>query len=109
MKTELKYVELKSGHSDDGPAWIGRVGLSKTGRTIYFNGHAFKGNGHGECFDIETKQRYWITGIKKNGQNRHWAGGGKIFIDRRVVDEYLALTGFTTLDFKRFELIDIEK
>jgi hypothetical protein len=34
----LKYIELKSGHSDNGPAWIGYVTPSKTGRTLYFNG-----------------------------------------------------------------------
>jgi hypothetical protein len=32
----LKYIELKSGYSnDDGPAWIGYVTPSKTGRTLY--------------------------------------------------------------------------
>ena len=29
------YIELKSGHYNTGPAWIGRVAFSKTGRTIY--------------------------------------------------------------------------
>ena len=29
MKTQLKYIELKSGYSDDGPAWIGKVEFSK--------------------------------------------------------------------------------
>ncbi len=33
----LRYIELKSGYSDNGPAWIGYVTPSKTGRTIYFN------------------------------------------------------------------------
>jgi hypothetical protein len=31
----LRYVELKSGHSDNGPTWIGYVMSSKTGRTLY--------------------------------------------------------------------------
>jgi hypothetical protein len=30
---EIKYVELKSGYADNGPAWIGRVKNSKTGNT----------------------------------------------------------------------------
>ena len=33
----LKYIELKSGYADDGPAWIGNVKESKSGETIYFN------------------------------------------------------------------------
>jgi len=109
MKSQLKYIELKSGYSDDGPAWIGNVEFSKSGQTTYFNGHAFKGNGHGYCFDIETKKTYWITGIKKNGQNRHWAGKGKIMIDKLVVEDYLKLIDLKNLDFSKFELVDIEK
>jgi hypothetical protein len=33
----LRYTELKGGCDDNGPAWIGYVTPSKTGRTIYFN------------------------------------------------------------------------
>jgi len=109
MKPEIKYIELKSGYSDDGSAWIGKVEFSKTGQTIYFNGQAFKGNGHGSCFDIETKESYWITGIKKEGQNRHWAGKGKIMIDKMIVDDYLKLKGWLSLDLNNYELVEIEK
>jgi hypothetical protein len=109
MKSEIKYIELKSGYHDDGPAWIGMVEFSKTGQTIYFNGQAFKGNGHGLCFDIETKETYWITGVKKDGQNRLWAGKGKIKIDKLVVDDYLKLKGWPSLDLNKYELVDIEK
>ena len=38
----LKYIELKSGYNDNGPAWIGRVQQSRTGRTVYFNGMALR-------------------------------------------------------------------
>jgi hypothetical protein len=38
----IRYVELKSGYHDDGPAWIARVLVSKPGRTVYFNGKALK-------------------------------------------------------------------
>jgi hypothetical protein len=44
---------------------------------------------------------------KKNGTDRHWAGGGKIMIDRNVVDQYLSLVDFNILDINRFELTDI--
>lgn len=96
MKNRLVYVELKSGYADDGPAWIGRAGASKSGATVYFNGQAFKslkGSGVGaNYFDVETGDEYWISGIKKNNQDRHWAGGGKIEIDRSVIPAYLAET-----------------
>ena len=101
MNDRLIYVELKSGHSDNGPAWIGIAGASKTGATVYSNGKAFKslkGSGIGaNFFDIETGDEYWISGIKKNNQDRHWAGGGEVAIDRLAVDAYLAETSFQSL------------
>jgi hypothetical protein len=96
MASQIKYIELKSGYSDDGPAWIAKVEFSKSGKTIYFNGRALKGNGHGLCSDIETHEVYWVSGIKKNGQDRHWAGNGKIKVDRTIVEEYLNLIGAKT-------------
>ena len=111
MKPELKYIELKSGFGDTGPAWIGMAEFSKSGRTVYFNGKALKNSNAqgiaGNFYDIENGDEYWISGIKKNGTDRHWAGGGKIMIDRKVVDLYLSLVDFNDLDKKRFELVDI--
>lgn len=93
MKNRLIYVELKSGHGDSGPAWIAIAKTSKSGATIYSNGKAFqscKGSGIGaNYFDIETGEEYWISGIKKNNQDRHWAGGGDIEIDRAAIEAYL--------------------
>ena len=111
MKPELKYIELKSGFGDNGPAWIGMAEFSKSGRTVYFNGKALKNSNAqriaGNYYDIENGDEYWISGIKKNGTDRHWAGGGKIMIDRKLVNEYLNLVDFNILDKKRFELTDI--
>ena len=105
----LKYVELKSGYSDNGPAWIGRVMLSKSRQTIYFNGKALKrssrGGVKGNHFDIETREEYWISGVKKDGADRHWAGRGKVFIEKSAVVEYLELTGANALDRKRLQVI----
>jgi hypothetical protein len=57
----LRYIELKSGHSDNGPAWIGYVTSSKTGRTLYFNGQGLmkrkgqrRGESGGNYVDMET-------------------------------------------------------
>ncbi|GLB48200.1 hypothetical protein [Neptunitalea lumnitzerae] len=111
MKSELKYIELKSGYGDCGPAWIGMVTFSKSGKTVYFNGKALKSlNGmgiSGNYYDIETREEYWVSGVKKDGSDRHWAGGGSIFIDKEVVDLYLSKVGFDSLDKNKYELIDI--
>ena len=111
MKSKIKYIELKSGYSDNGPAWIGKVELSKTGQTVYFNGKSLKklksGGISGNHYDLESEEEYWISGVKKNGQDRHWAGGGKVMIDSTIVQEYLELVDFDIIDINQFELVDI--
>ncbi len=105
----LKYIELKTGYNDNGPAWIGYVTQSKTKRTVYFNGHAFRkvsGQNFINCVDIETGDEYWISGIRKRGSNRHWAGSGKILIESSAVPEFLRLTGAEKLDKSCFEITD---
>ncbi|MEN6626737.1 MAG: hypothetical protein ABFD69_10975 [Candidatus Sumerlaeia bacterium] len=108
-KAVLKYVELKSGHGDSGPAWIAHVVLSKTGRSLYFGRKGLKlikkGGVSGNCFDMETGAEWWVSGVKKYGLNRHWAGSGKIFIEAGAVDEYLQLTGQKELDKKNFQVV----
>ena len=110
MIKDLMYIELKTGYSDDGPAWIGYVKTSKTKKTIYFNDQAFqKYNGcYSNYVDIETGDEYWISGLRKKESNRHWAGHGKIMIDQRAVDEYLSLIEEKELPHNLFEIIDIE-
>lgn len=105
MKRELKYIELKTGYSDDGPAWIGYVEFSKSGRTVYFDDKAFNGNGHGTCSDIETGEDYWITGIKTDGKNRHVFGSGVIQIDSNAVEEYESITGIKVKQQQNFKVI----
>ena len=107
MIKDLMYIELKTGYSDDGPAWIGYVRTSKTKKTIYFNDHAFQkyNGGYSNYVDIENGDEYWISGLKKRESNRHWAGHGKIMIDRRAVNEYLTLIGEKELPLNLFEII----
>jgi len=113
MATAIKYIELKTGFSDDGPAWISKIELSKSGQTIYFDNRALKrfktpsiGANH---FDIETGEEYWISGVKKNGLDRHLCGGGKMLIDEDIIDEYLKLVNFDTIDKRLFQIININK
>lgn len=106
----LMYIELKTGYSDDGPAWIGYVRTLKSKKTVYFNDHAFQKSigGYSNYIDIENGDEYWISGLKKRESNRHWAGHGKIAIDRRAVSEYLELIGEKELPMNLFEIVDIE-
>jgi hypothetical protein len=107
----LKYIELKSGHSDNGPAWIGYVTPSKTRRTLYFNGRGLmrlkgqrRGESGGNYIDMETGESFWVSGVKKNGQDRHWAGSGKVQIEAAAVPEYLKAIAAHILDLSRCEV-----
>jgi hypothetical protein len=109
----LRYVELKSGHSDNGPAWIGYVTPSNTGRTLYFNGRGLmklkgqrRGASGGNYIDIETGESFWVSGVKKNGQDRHWAGSGKVLVEAMALQDYLTAIGSKTLDRSRCEITD---
>jgi hypothetical protein len=82
------YIEQKTGGrgtlNDRGQAVIGEVTFSRTGTTIYFQGIAFrripKGGICGNYRRVDTGDEYWISGVKKRGSNRHWAGGGPVLI-----------------------------
>jgi hypothetical protein len=107
MRSEILYVELKEGHS--GPAWIGYGQFSKTGQTVYFDGKVLK-KGQGissNHFDIENGDEYWISGVKKNGEDRHWAGTGKVHINKSVIEEYLKKIGKAALPKNKFILVDL--
>jgi hypothetical protein len=104
----LKYIELKTGQADNGPAWVARVRASKSGRTIYFNGKALK-RAHlpsANHYDMATREAYWVSGKKKDGLDRHWAGSGKVAIEAGAVEEYLRVTGSAELDLTRFEVVE---
>ena len=85
------YIEYKGGGLT-GPARIGRVTFSKTGMSLYYMGKTFqslKGAGFkSNYFELETGEHYWISGPKKNGQDRLYAGGPPVEIDDEVREEY---------------------
>lgn len=81
------FIDCKSGAQ--GPR-IGRVEFSQTGRTLYYRGRQFmsvKGYKY-NYLDVETGDKYWISGCKKRGGDTLY--GGVIEIDDDVREEYWA-------------------
>lgn len=92
QKTRIMYIEDKSGGLN-GPARIGRVTFSKSGRSLHygkrtfqtFSGTGFKAN----FFDVDTGDQFWISGPRKDGRDRLYDGSTKpVEIDNDVSDEY---------------------
>jgi hypothetical protein len=85
------YIELKSGQSN-GPARIGRVTFSKTGRTLTYRGKSFQSlkgaAAKANYFDVETGEHYWISGPRKDGADRLYVSSVPVHIDDDVRDEY---------------------
>ena len=91
-KTRIMYIEEKSS-SLNGLARIGRVTFSKTGKSINYRGRTFqslKGSGYkANYFDVETGERFWISGPRKDGKDRLYAeSSAAIDIDPDVAEEY---------------------
>ncbi len=85
------YIEDKS-NGLSGPARIGRVQFSQSGKSIYYGGRTFrslKGRGfRANYFDVATGEEYWISGCKKRGGDRLYGDG--VAIDEDVREEYWA-------------------
>ena len=88
-KTRIMYIEDKS-EGITGPARIGRVTFSKTGKSVNYKGRLFQkttmAGGKANYFDSETRQDFWISGCKKDGSDRLYSG--TVEIDDDVRDEY---------------------
>ena len=91
-KTRIMYIENKSA-SLNGPARIGRVTFSKTGKSVNYGGRTFRSlKGHGfkaNYFDVETGEEFWISGPRKDGKDRLYAESSlAVEIDPDVAEEY---------------------
>jgi len=91
MKDRIMFIENKSnGNGLTGPARIGRVKFSKTGKTIYYRDaelQSLKGAGYkSNYYDVNTDDEYWVSGPKKNGQDTLYPDN--IYIDKDVREEY---------------------
>ncbi|MGA7674011.1 MAG: hypothetical protein WCA78_03075 [Rhizomicrobium sp.] len=90
-KSRIMYIERKA-ETLNGPARIGRVTFSKTGRTVEYRGQKFQKSKRGykwNHFDVETGDHYWISGPRKDGQDRLYPQSSQpVEIDEDVREEY---------------------
>ena len=91
-KSRIMYVEYKS-QGLDGPAWIGRVTFSKSGRSLIYRGRTFQSlKGHGfkaNYVDLESGDQFWISGPRKDGCDRlYGTSSHPTVIDDDVAEEY---------------------
>jgi hypothetical protein len=73
-----------------GPARIGRMTFSKSGKSIQYQGKTFqslKGSGFkSNYYDVETGEEYWISGCRKDGMDALY--NTEVEIDNDVQEEY---------------------
>ncbi len=63
-----------------------------------------RGESGGNYVDMETGESLWVSGVKRNGQDRHWAGSGKVLSESAPLSEYLQVMGTKTLDASRCDV-----
>ncbi len=90
-KSRIMYIERKAGQLT-GEARIGRVTFSKTGKSIYYRGKRFETqSGRGfksNYFEVETGEEYWISGPRRDGQDRLYGERQPVEIDEDAREEY---------------------
>jgi len=88
MKPRVMYIERKDGIT--GPARIGRVFPSKTGRTLTYQGRSFQSLGgrgfKANYFDVESGEQYWISNCRGDGDDALYST--TVEIDDDVREEY---------------------
>jgi hypothetical protein len=89
VKSRIMYIENKA-QGLSGPARIGRVTFSKSGKSLYYRGRSFariRGYKANHC-DEETGEEYWISGPRKDGADRLYGERVPVEIDEDVREEY---------------------
>lgn len=88
-KTRIMYIEFK-GTGVTGPARIGRVSYSKTGRTLIYRGKTFKPfrGFKANYVEIDSGDEYWISGPRRDGVDGLYGRGQPVEIDEDVREEY---------------------
>ena len=90
MRSRIMYIESKA-EGLQGPAQIGRVTFTKSGKGIYYKGRefgrisGFKAN----YADVATGDEYWISGPRHDGLDRLYGPSAlPVHIDEDVREEY---------------------
>lgn len=89
-KSRIMYIEDKS-EGLDGPARIGRVIFSKSGRSVHYDGRTFRRVGNGYKYNHiaeDNGDHFWISGPRKDGADRLNGGSRPVEIDENVEREY---------------------
>ena len=89
-RTRIMWIENKGDNGIVGPARIGRVTFSKSGKSIHYQskelltlaGQGFKSN----YIDIDTGEHYWVSGCRKDGRDALY--NTDVEIDDDVREEY---------------------
>lgn len=93
-RSRIMYIESKA-EGLNGPARIGRVYFSKSGKSLYYRGQIFRSlKGHGfkaNYFAVGSGEHYWISGPRRDADNRLYGGNAGVEIDEDVRAEYAAL------------------
>jgi hypothetical protein len=91
MKSRIMYTESKA-EGLCGPACIGRVFFNKSGKTLIYRNRKFqslRGQGFKSNYrDIEAFREFWISGPRKDGQDRLYGERIPIRVDEDVWEEY---------------------
>ena len=90
MRSRIMYIESKAENLQ-GPARIGRVTFTKSGKGIYYQGRefyrisGFKAN----YAEAGSGDPYWISGPRRDGLDRLYSPSGlPVEIDHDVREEY---------------------
>ena len=93
-RSRIMYIEDKSSGLE-GDARVGRVYFSKSGKTLYCRGRKFqslKGMGFkANYYDIDNGDEFWISGPRKDKNDRLYGGNQGVEIDEDIKEEYLKI------------------
>jgi hypothetical protein len=83
------YVETRWPDNRMKSGRIASVESSKSGRTLYLDGTSFIPCGMGEYMESESRESYWFSGPRKDGNDRKGTSRSvPIEIDEDVLVEY---------------------
>jgi len=84
------WIEYKGEDGVAGPARIGRVTYSKSGKSLYYKGARFQSlSGRGfksNYYKVGTREHYWFSGCRKDGKDALY--NTDVTIDEDAREEY---------------------